>query len=147
GFHDADDQELYRQDADDQEIARLLAGDPARIAIEREFETSREPVSWTVWPYSRSEGWLTKLRGTLGRTTAPATLVTALLDIGRGQLQGPFARSFMENDLPLFERLLAIDLPMVIYIELRHADVVWRQRRPHNTKVVPLEPGDLRAFP
>ena len=147
GFHDADGLELYRRDADAKELRELLAGKPSRIVIEREFSSNREPVSWTVWPVSRSGVWLQKREGRIDRKPAPATLVTALLDIGRDNLSEPFGRSFQDNDLPLFARLLAIDLPMVIYVEPKHADVVWRVRRPHNTKVIPLSVDDLRRFP
>src|SRR2546426_98712 len=105
------------------------------------------PVSGTVWPVSHSQGWLPKLQGTVDRTPARATLVTALVDIGRGQLAGPFARSFEDHYVPMFERLLSADLPMVIYLDLKHADIVWRRRRAHNTKVVPLTAETLRAFP
>ncbi len=147
GFHDANNEEIYRRDADEQELGVLLAGDAPRIVIDREFEIGREPVTWTVWPVSRSQGWLTKLTGPIDHTPPSATLVTALLDIGRGRLAGPFARSFEEHYLPLFARLLAADLPMVIYVDPQHADLVWRHRRPHNTKVIPLRAEDLRAFP
>jgi hypothetical protein len=63
GFHDADEREIYRQDASDHELAVLLAGDSSIVSIDRRFESSREPVSWTVWPFSRSQGWLERMRG------------------------------------------------------------------------------------
>src|SRR5262249_35597805 len=58
----------------------------------------------------------------------------------------PFARSFEEHYVPMFERLLSADLPMVIYVDPKHADIVWRRRRRHNTRVVPLTAEALRSF-
>src|SRR5262249_13168138 len=147
GFHDSNGLEIHRQDLSEAELKNMLADNSPLLVIERGSASKREPVSWTVWPVSHSQGWLPKLQGKVDRTPARATLVTALVDIGRGQLAGPFARSFEEHYVPVFERLLAADLPMVIYLDPKHADIVWRRRRPHNTKVVPLTPDMLRAFP
>jgi len=41
----------------------LLAGSAPRIFIERRFESYAEPLTWTVWPFSRSAGWLDKVEG------------------------------------------------------------------------------------
>jgi hypothetical protein len=65
GFHDAEGQEIYRLDAGEQEIAGLLAGNPSRVRLRREFVSNRPPVSWTVWPVSLSEGWLRKIDGSV----------------------------------------------------------------------------------
>jgi len=35
----------------------------------------------------------------------------------------------------------------VIYLDLKHADIVWRRRRAHNTKVVSADRGDAQGFP
>jgi hypothetical protein len=146
GFHDGSGQEVYREDADEQEVREIVSSVSAPIQIQRTFHANREPVSWMVWPISYTHGWLQQQRGPIARTTAQVTLVTALLDIGRGQLNGPFARSF-EDDLHHFASLLEIDLPMVIYMDPGQADVVWRARDPRNTEIIPLRPEDLRAFP
>ena len=82
-------------------------------------------------------------RGPILPEHRPITLVTALLDIGRGKLDRPFA----EHYLYLLERLLASDLPMVVYIAPEHEDFVWRFREPYNTRVVALQTSDLEALP
>jgi hypothetical protein len=63
GFHDTRDCEIYRQDASEAELATLFASDQPTVSLSRDFESSCEPVSWTVWPHSRSRGWLERLCG------------------------------------------------------------------------------------
>jgi hypothetical protein len=63
GFHDEFQRELYREDALATELATLLGSSATRVELEREFRCEREPATWTVWPYSRSAGWLEKLCG------------------------------------------------------------------------------------
>jgi hypothetical protein len=63
GFHDADGKELYRQDAPVEELACKTANGVRRIVIERQFRSVRTPKSWTVWPFSRTGGWLEKVDG------------------------------------------------------------------------------------
>jgi hypothetical protein len=76
-----------------------------------------------------------------------ATLMTALLDLGRGRLAGPFARSFEHEELPLLERLLRADAPMLLYLDPALAPLVRRHRDPARTRLVPLRLADLRASP
>lgn len=64
GFHDAGETEIYRQDACGDELQRLLSESGTQIVIERQFRSARRPTSWTVWPFSRNGGWLTKIIGT-----------------------------------------------------------------------------------
>jgi hypothetical protein len=71
GFHDAGDRELYREDAAEHELQTLLAGNAPQIVISRQFHSSRRPVRWTVWPCSRSEGWVQKIVGTVDQRTVP----------------------------------------------------------------------------
>ena len=63
GFHDAADQEIYRLDADRAEVRQLLEAPGPVAVVRRAFESEREPVSWTVWPYSETRGWLDKIQG------------------------------------------------------------------------------------
>ena len=63
GFHDAAGDEIYREDAPEAELAAALAGYGPAVSLWRAFESIREPVSWTVWPHSRSRGWLEQIRG------------------------------------------------------------------------------------
>lgn len=74
------------------------------------------------------------------------TLVTALFDIGRGDLDSGFKRSF-SHYIECFKRLLAVDYPMVIFCEESLSDVIWKIRSPENTKLVYRTLDDLRRFP
>jgi hypothetical protein len=63
GIHDANNEEIHRRDLSEQDLSKVLRGTASQIVIERDFESTRKPVTWTVWPYSRSKGWLDKLQG------------------------------------------------------------------------------------
>jgi hypothetical protein len=63
GTHDADGQEIYREDLKEEELQYLVAAGSPRILIERRFESHAEPLTWTVWPFSKSAGWLDKIEG------------------------------------------------------------------------------------
>lgn len=63
GFHDANNQEIHREDVPEQNFSSLFSQSASKVVIQRDFESHREPVSWTVWPYSRSMGWLAKIQG------------------------------------------------------------------------------------
>lgn len=79
------------------------------------------------------------------------TLVTGILNIGRGQLGFPFYRNpfrrpfgwYIEN----FRRILQINLPMVIHIQKKYEPLVWEYRSEHNTRIVRTEIEDLKKFP
>jgi hypothetical protein len=64
GFHDRDERELFRKDLSVSEI-HIAANERQRITIERTFESERQPATWTVWPKSRSSGWLRKIKGSI----------------------------------------------------------------------------------
>lgn len=147
GFHDAADQEVYRLDVDREEVRALMAAEGPTALIRRSFESERDPVSWTVWPYSESRTWLEKLQGPTLALDPDVTFVTALLDIGRDQLAPSFARSFAAHYLRLFVRLLQVDVPMIIHVPAEYEALVWRHRRPANTRVVPLAATELEALP
>jgi hypothetical protein len=63
GVYDSKHNEIFRQDAALEEIRILLDRDRPFIVIERGFVSDRVPVTWTVWPVSRSQGWLWQVRG------------------------------------------------------------------------------------
>lgn len=63
GFHDENDVEIHRADAAGPELRMLVAGDAPEIVIARRFLSAQRPARWTVWPVSRSRGWLDKLGG------------------------------------------------------------------------------------
>lgn len=76
------------------------------------------------------------------------TFVTALFDIGRGDIDEGFRRSF-SHYLECFERLLEAtkDYPLVVYIEPQNESIVWKHRSRDNTKVVVKTLDYLKAFP
>ena len=74
------------------------------------------------------------------------TLVTALFDIGRGNLDSGFKRDFAHY-IECFKRLLTIDYPMVIYIEAENEHIVWEHRSKTNTQIILKTKDDLKKFP
>lgn len=76
------------------------------------------------------------------------TLVTALFDIKRGELNDGFRRSF-DHYVETFRRLLKTELPMVIYCDDEVEDIVWSEgnRTRENTLIVKKTLDDLREFP
>jgi hypothetical protein len=65
GCHDADNTELFRHDAEGDELRSLLQHDTADIVFRRQFNSARQPATWTVWPMSSDGQWLTKTMGTI----------------------------------------------------------------------------------
>lgn len=74
------------------------------------------------------------------------TLVTALFDIGRGDLAPGFQRSF-DHYIESFVKMLKVDYPMVIYCEESLAETIWKHRSHENTKLIFKTLDDLRKFP
>jgi hypothetical protein len=64
-FHDENDETLYRKDADKDEINRMMNDPDKYCKVWREFQTSKKPKYWVVWPYSESKGWCEKITGNL----------------------------------------------------------------------------------
>ncbi len=63
---DEDGIEIYRRDFPGTELETLTADVP-RIVLICEFESGIIPVTWTVWPVSRSRGWLQRIKGALAQ--------------------------------------------------------------------------------
>jgi hypothetical protein len=61
GMHDADNAEIHREDATEEELRRINEGSDPVLWLERCFRSCRRPQMWTVWPFSRSLGWLDKI--------------------------------------------------------------------------------------
>lgn len=65
-FHDENNQEINRKDADKNELQRLLkTAENGYCKIWREFLTEKKPKYWSVWPYSKSKGWCSRITGNL----------------------------------------------------------------------------------
>jgi hypothetical protein len=74
------------------------------------------------------------------------TLVTALFDIGRGEMETSFSRSF-EHYKECFSRLLKLDFNLVIFCEPELNEFIWSYRKKENTQIINRNKDDLRAFP
>jgi hypothetical protein len=64
-FRDENDQDISRQDADANEINRLKNDPDGYIKLWREFNTTKQPKTWLVWPHSTSKGWHDPIVGNL----------------------------------------------------------------------------------
>ena len=64
-FRDEEGQDVYRQDADLAEIERIKNDPDGYIKLWRQFNTTKQPKSWIVWPHTKSKGWCEPLTGQL----------------------------------------------------------------------------------
>ncbi len=64
-FRDEEGQDVYRQDADLAEIQRIKNDPDGYIKLWRQFNTTKQPKSWIVWPHTKSKGWCEPLTGHL----------------------------------------------------------------------------------
>jgi len=64
-FHDENDETIYRKDADPNEIHSMKNDPDGYCKVWREFETSKTPKYWVVWPFSTSKGWCERITGNL----------------------------------------------------------------------------------
>lgn len=74
------------------------------------------------------------------------TLVTCLFDLGRDKLVDGFSRGF-DHYLSCFEKLLAVDYPMVIFVSRELNSWVNERRQGKKTHIVNKETSDLESFP
>jgi hypothetical protein len=59
GAHDDAGMEIHRHDLEGEELAELLASTPHRQTMR--FDAATPPETWTVWPHSKSRGWLDRI--------------------------------------------------------------------------------------
>jgi glycosyltransferase involved in cell wall biosynthesis len=64
-FHSEDDETIHRKDADKDEIQRMMNDPDKYCKIWREFQTTKKPKYWVVWPHSISKDWCEKITGNL----------------------------------------------------------------------------------
>ena len=64
-YHDENDETIFRKDADKGEIASMMSDPDGYCKIWRDFQTTKQPKYWVVWPYSASKGWCERLTGEL----------------------------------------------------------------------------------
>jgi hypothetical protein len=60
GVHDVDGKELHRKDLNEQEIKDKL-GNSDTLDFQFIWLGDGEPASFTVWPHSKSDGWINKV--------------------------------------------------------------------------------------
>jgi Glycosyltransferase (GlcNAc) len=65
GVHDENQNEIYRRDLSPAELESLSLQQP-HIVLVCELQSGSIPAAWTVWPVSRSHGWLRKITGVFG---------------------------------------------------------------------------------
>jgi hypothetical protein len=65
GVQDEHGNEIYRRDLLAEELVPLSVQQP-EIELVCELQSGSIPVSWAVWPVSRTRGWLSKIVGKLG---------------------------------------------------------------------------------
>lgn len=61
GSHDENNNEIYRKDKTESEIKQLLAGKPEWLDFRFIYLSNRIAKTYTVWPHSKSLGWLDKI--------------------------------------------------------------------------------------
>jgi glycosyltransferase involved in cell wall biosynthesis len=64
-FHDENDETIHRRDSDSNEIKNMMNDPDGYCKIWREFQTTKKPKYWVVWPHSESKGWCERLTGNL----------------------------------------------------------------------------------
>jgi hypothetical protein len=74
------------------------------------------------------------------------TIITGIIDIGRGDIDGPFARPFSFY-LESLSALLRMDQPLIIYVQKQYEDWVRRHRTKGKTVIRTVELEDIEAFP
>jgi Glycosyltransferase (GlcNAc) len=70
-LEDEDGVEIYRQDANPHEIQQLLSIPEEVdkfIHVWRSFYSDKLPVSWVIWPHSKTNGWCERITGKLSIT-------------------------------------------------------------------------------
>jgi hypothetical protein len=64
GVRDETQTEIYRKDIFEADLKTLPQNEP-KIVLICEFQAGTIPTAWSIWPVSRSLGWLNKVEGTL----------------------------------------------------------------------------------
>ena len=64
-FKDEEGNEIHREDASEEEIKSMKSDPDGYCKLWREFEASKLPKKWVVWPHSLSQGWQNQIQGDL----------------------------------------------------------------------------------
>ncbi|NYF79318.1 GlcNAc-transferase family protein [Granulicella arctica] len=65
--HDEERNEIFRRDFPRAELETLSGKEP-KISLICEFQSGIIPATWSIWPVSRSRGWLQRIRGVLAES-------------------------------------------------------------------------------
>ena len=64
-FEDEMNTSVYRKDLNEHDIHSHLNAPTTMIRLDVEFDTTKPPFKWIVWPHSKSKGWLEKIENRL----------------------------------------------------------------------------------
>jgi len=78
-------------------------------------------------------------------TDNKTTIVTCLWDLGRGNIDDSFKRSY-DTYLEKFSKLLETDIPMYIFIDPKDENFVWKHRKKENTVINKMSLDELKDW-
>jgi glycosyltransferase involved in cell wall biosynthesis len=64
-YEDADGVSLHRRDCNEHDVRGLLNSPDTVIHLQDEFQATKKPFKWIVWPHSKTKGWLEKIENPL----------------------------------------------------------------------------------
>ena len=64
-FEDKFNTSMYRKDLNESDIHYHLNAPTTMIKLDVEFDVTKPPFKWIVWPHSKSKGWLEKIENRL----------------------------------------------------------------------------------
>lgn len=73
------------------------------------------------------------------------TIVTALWDLGRGEINNSFKRSY-DSYLTKFSELLKTDVNMYIFIDPQDEEFIWKYRKKENTIINKMTLNELKEW-
>jgi len=76
---------------------------------------------------------------------SPITIVTALWDLGRGDIEDSFKRSYSDYQKK-FSELLKTDVNMYIFVDPKDEDFIWEHRSRENTVVNLMSLDELKKW-
>jgi hypothetical protein len=72
----------------------------------------------------------------------PVTIVTALWNLGRGEISDSFKRGY-ESYLQKFSELLQTNIPMYIFVSKEDEEFIWKHRKKENTVIQIMSLNEL----
>jgi len=76
------------------------------------------------------------------------TIVTGILDIGREHISGKtIGRRKFKIYLRSLNKIMRMNVAMIIYIQKKYEHIVWKKRKKENTQVILIKSSELKKFP